>query len=125
MAPSLDVSDAFDQSFIDDVVQVTRIAVAVDPLTGRAIKTPTVIPSVPCVVTSVDGDSLLRLPEATRSEGAMMFHALGFVFSEGSPTTDADEILWQGKTYVVKVVNDYSRYGAGYTSAIGALQDLR
>lgn len=36
----------------------------------------------------------------------------------------ADHVLWRGKRYAVRLVNDWSQYGAGFHHAICDLRDL-
>lgn len=121
--PLLDVSDILsDPDFADSAI-VTRTAVANDTATGRTIRVPTDIP-ISVVYTSDKGQSLRRNPEAAISEGSVMFHST-FRFTDGGDGLDADIVTFLGRQWTVVSVDDYSRYGAGFTVATCRLLDLR
>lgn len=121
--PLLDVSDILaDPDFADSAV-VTRTTVTVDPQTGRAAGSETDTP-ISVVVTSDKGRNLQRNPEAAVSTGSILMHSV-FRFTEGGDGLDADIVTWNGRRYTVVTVDDYSRYGAGFTCATCRLLDLR
>jgi len=121
--PALDVSDILsDPDFADSAV-VTRAAVTVDPDTGRTVEVPIETP-ISAVVTSDRGRNLQRNPEAAASEGSIIVHST-FTFTEGGNGVDADIVRWNGRDWTVVTVDDYSRYGAGFTVATCRLLDLR
>lgn len=121
--PLLDVSEILDDPLFADAATVTRTSVAVDPVTGRTVETPVQIP-IGCVVTSDMGRNLQRNPEAALSTGSILIHST-FTFTEGGNGVDADIIEWNGRKWTVVTVDDYSRYGAGFTCAMCRLLDLR
>lgn len=121
--PILDVSDVLSDPLFADTATVYRNAVTVDPSTARTISTPTSVPIL-CVVTSDKGRNLQRNPEAALSEGSIIVHST-FFFTEGGNGVDADELDWNGRRWVVVTVDDYSRYGSGFTCAMCRLLDLR
>lgn len=121
--PLLDVSDILsDPDFADSVV-VTRSTVTTDPLTGRTTTVQTETP-ISAVVTSDMGRNLQRNPEASISTGSILMHSV-FRFTEGGDGLDADTVTWNGRRYTVVTVDDYSRYGAGFTCATCRLLDPR
>lgn len=121
--PTLDVSEILDDPEFADTATVYRNAVAVDPVTGRTTVT-TTSTAILCVVTSDKGRNLQRNPQAALSEGSIIVHST-FTFTEGGNGVDADELDWNGRKWTVVVVDDYSRYGAGFTCAMCRLLDLR
>ncbi|MCX2699253.1 hypothetical protein [Ochrobactrum chromiisoli] len=111
--PLLDVSDILSDPDFADEITITRTIVRVER--GRTKKDQTEIPTVG-VVTSDQGDILDRLPDMRRVAGTILVHTTEtLVASDGE--RDADIIEWAGKQYTVVDVNDYSRYGAGFTCA--------
>lgn len=121
--PLLDVSDVlFDPDFADTAT-ITRTVVTVDPATGRTIEATTTTP-ISVVVTSDKGRNLQRNPEAAISEGSIIIHST-FTLTEGGNGVDADIIDWNGRKWTVVTVDDYSRYGAGFTCAMCRLLELR
>lgn len=121
--PLLDVSDVLSDPLFADTATVTRTVVTVNPDTGRAIEAPTTTP-ISVVVTSDKGRNLQRNPEAALSEGSIIVHTT-FSLTEGGNGVDADIIDWNGRKWTVVTVDDYSRYGAGFTCAMCRLLDLR
>lgn len=121
--PTLDVSEILDDPEFADTATVYRNAVTVDPVTGRTTVT-TTSTAILCVVTSDKGRNLQRNPRAALSEGSIIVHST-FTFTEGGNGVDADELDWNGRKWTVVVVDDYSRYGAGFTCATCRLLDLR
>lgn len=118
--PTLDVNDAFDGSFLDDVTvirhssQVNDRGRRVDNTTGFSIK---------AVVTASSPDDLQRLPEVEYMNKAITVAAPSDQFSDKAPLqgpsdfTAADELLWHGSSYVVMSIQDYSGYGRGFIQA--------
>ncbi|CAD5276683.1 conserved hypothetical protein [Bosea sp. 62] len=121
--PLLDVSDVLSDPLFADAANVTRSVVDVDPQTGRSVKTETTT-AISVVVTSDKGRNLQRNPEAALSTGSIIMHSV-FRFTEGGAGLDADVVTWNGRRYTVVTVDDYSRYGAGFTCATCRLLDLR
>lgn len=121
--PDLDVSDVLsDPDFADSAI-VIRTAVSEDPATGRTVEAPTETPIL-VVVTSDKGQSLRRTPDAAISDGSIVVHST-FRFTEGGNGVDADILRWNGSDWTVVTVDDYSRYGAGFTVATCRLLQLR
>lgn len=121
--PSLDVSRVLASPRFADAATVTRTTVTVDPATGRTVKA-TADQIISVVVTSDKGQNLRRTPDAASSTGSILMHST-FCFTEGGDGLDADIVTWQAKRWTVVAVDDYSRYGAGFTAATCRLLDLR
>lgn len=122
--PELDVSDVLSDPMFADSAVLIHTAVTVDGV-GRTVKTP-VDTAISVVVTSDKGRNLRRNPDAAASEGSIIVHST-VTFTEGDSATgvDADIVRWNGKDWTVVTVDDYSRYGAGFTVATCRLLDLR
>lgn len=121
--PGLDVSRVLRNPLFADSATVIRTAVTVDALTGRTIEAPSETP-ISVVVTSDKGRNLQRNPEAALSTGSIIVHST-FRFTEGGDGVDADIVRWNGNDWTVVTVDDYSRYGAGFTVATCRLLKLR
>lgn len=121
--PGLDVSRVLSNPLFADTATVTRTAVSVDPATGRTVSAPSTTP-ISVVVTSDKGRNLQRNPDAALSEGSIIVHST-YAFTEGGNGVDADVLDWNGRKWTVVTVDDYSRYGAGFTCAMCRLLDLR
>lgn len=115
--PLHDVSDAFDESFWDDIV-VTRFTETIDQH-GRVVRTPTVI-TTQGVVTASSPDDLNRLPDEQYMNKSITiyspFRFIGPVI--GNPQTHPDEITWHGSRFVVRALDDYSGYGRGFMMVV-------
>lgn len=118
--PTLDVNDAFDPSFIDDVTVVRRIPIVNDK--GRRVDSSTAF-SIRAVVVAASPDDLQRLPDAEYMNKAISVCATADQYSDRavmqgpSDNTAADELLWHGSSYLVMTVQDYSAYGRGFVQA--------
>jgi hypothetical protein len=112
--PLLDVSDVIlDIDFLD-VMTYTRNVQTVNA-GGMAINTQTTN-TLYGVVTSDKGDVLTRYAEGEAVNGTILIHTLTKLRNDGAGY-DADVITWNGASYTVKTVNDYSRYGRGFICA--------
>jgi len=117
--PTLDVNDAFDPSFWDNIVVIRRI-VTIDQH-GRARVTEKPI-SARAVVIAASPNDLQRLPEAEWMNKAIQittpFRLQGPSIDEVGTVTHPDHILWHGSIYVIRIFDDYAGYGRGFTHAI-------
>lgn len=75
------------------------------------------------VITQGGGDILDRTGDAEKIRGSITIHTM-FGLTAGDGTTGADEIVWNGRRYIVDNVSDWSTYGAGFTSASCTLKPL-
>ena len=111
----LDVSDVLlDPDFMDTGLICNRMAQTIDD-DGFATNAATAHP-FSAVVTSDKGDVLHRNADGSRIVGSITIHTI-FRLSDGSAGQDADELVWQGRTYTVVNVNDYSHFGRGFVCA--------
>lgn len=118
----LDVSDVLlDPDFMDTGIICNRTAVIVGN-NGRSQETITTT-TFAGVVTTNSGLNMDRRPDGTLIKGAINIHTK-FALSSGNTETKADEIVWQGKTYIVSQVLDNLHYGQGFVKAICELKPL-
>ncbi|MCM2483378.1 hypothetical protein ACVCIC_04815 [Burkholderia glumae] len=120
----LDVTDVLlDPDFMDAGLICNRMTQTVD-VHGRATNTVTPI-TFSAVVTSDSGDLLHRNADGGRIVGSITLHT-PFRLRDGGPdqTADTDEIVWEGATYTVVNVNDYSHFGRGFVCATCDLKPL-
>lgn len=112
--PLLDVSEILlDPDFVDSLV-CARQTQTVDNngiATDSAVSTPFY-----GVVTNDTGDLLMRLAEGSRVKGSITVHSR-FLLQAGSDGQDADIVTWNGRSYTVTNVGDWSRFGIGFTAA--------
>lgn len=118
----LDVSDILlDPDFMDRGLICNRMTQSVDDR-GRAHNAVTGTPFA-AVVTSNSGDVLARGADGSRITGSITLHTR-FRLRDGGDGADADEVVWQGRTYTVSAVNDYSHFGRGFVAATCDLKPL-
>jgi hypothetical protein len=120
MCPSLDVNDAYDPSFWDNIIVVRR-TVTVDQ-NGRGVVTEKPI-STRAVVTAAGPNELQRIPEEEYFNKAIdvysPFRFQGTSTDElGNVVTHPDHILWHGSVFVVRTLDDYSGYGRGFIHVV-------
>jgi hypothetical protein len=117
--PSLDVNDAFDVSFFDQIT-VMRRTIVVDQY-GRAQVTQTSIAAL-AVVEAASPNDLRRLPEAEMQEKTIALttpeRLQGASIDSLGNQMHPDRILWHGGTFTVRLLDDYSGYGRGFVHAI-------
>lgn len=118
----LDVTDVLlDPDFMDTGLVCNRMTQTVDDH-GRATNAVTST-GFAAVVTSDKGDVLHRNADGSRIIGSITLYT-SFRLSDGSAGQDADEIVWQGRTYTVANVNDYRHFGRGFVCATCDLKPL-
>ena len=112
--PLLDVSEILlDPDFVDSLVCARQTQTVDDD--GIATDTPTTTPFFG-VVTNNTGDLLMRLAEGSHINGSITVHSR-FLLQAGSDGQDADIVTWNGRSYTVTNVGDWSRFGIGFTAA--------
>lgn len=117
MAAIHDVSDAFDPTFLDQIL-VNRIDEQVD-VHGRVIRTITQYATT-AVVLATTPDDLQRLPEEEYTNKSISLYSPFRFQSVADPGSrqQPDEVLWHGSAYVVRLLDDYAGYGRGFTHAV-------
>ena len=119
---NLDVSDVLiDPDFMSRGLTCSRTAVVVGD-NGRSQKTVT-SHTFSGVVTTNNGFNMDRRDDGTLIKGAINIHTQ-FVLSAGDAKSQADEIQWRGKTYIVSQVLENLHYGKGSIKAICELKPL-
>lgn len=118
----LDVSDVLlDPDFMDTDIVCNRTAVIAGG-NGRSQESITST-TFAGVVTTNSGLNMDRRPDGTLIKGAINIHTK-FALTQGDTNNKADEIVWQGKTYIVSQVLDNLHYGRGFVKAICELKPL-
>lgn len=111
--PSLNVSRVLlSREFVDKTLVCIRNTQTVGN-DGIAVNTPTST-NFYGVVTSDRGDVLVRMAEGSHVTGTIYVHSK-FPLTAGQAGIDADIVQWNGRKFTVTDVNDYSRYGQGFT----------
>lgn len=119
--PLLDVSDVLLDPDFADTITVYRQAVTVGS-DGRSVRVQTAF-NTGAVITPDKFSTLQR-----QAEGANVSETITvttqFRLTSLTDGYDADEILWNGKRYVVIAVGDCTRYGAGFVEASASLKGM-
>lgn len=119
--PLLDVSDVLlDPDFVDTIT-VYRQAVTVGS-DGRSVRVQTAF-NTGAVVTPDKFSTLQRQAEGSNVSETITV-TTQFSLTSLTDGYDADEILWNGKRYVVIAVGDCTRYGAGFVEASASLKGM-
>ena len=112
--PLLDVSDAFDPSFYDEMtVKRTTETVNVRGRTSDVVTSTTFLG----VVTAVSPTDLQVLPETERMNKAIQIYTQ-YRLRGGGPDHDPDIINWHGTDFRVVQLEDFSGYGVGFVVVI-------
>lgn len=120
--PGLDVSEALTDPFFMDTFTVNRCAETISSK-GRSVITRTPILDVGGVVCVAHGNDLERLPESQRM-GRNLSIVTKFPLIGPAPGKQPDEIIWRGGTYLIKSLDPYPQYGAGFVQAIAGSTDV-
>lgn len=112
--PTLDLSDAFDPSFLDDLI-VERSTESVD-IHGRTHASTTLV-TIEGVVTATSPDDLVRVPEAEYMNKTITIYTQ-YRLRGPSEGIDSDVIQWHGSRFIVRAVDDFSGYGEGFVQAV-------
>jgi hypothetical protein len=124
MPPSLDVNDALDPSFLDEIT-VNRIVESIDQH-GRVVRIATQMTPLAVVVPTAPND-LQRLGDEQYMNKSItlysQFRLQGPVDDSALGRTHPDEVLWHGSNFVVRQVEDYSGFGRGFIVAIATSID--
>jgi len=117
--PSLDVNDAFDVSFWDQIVVIRRVAFVNNM--GR-VTTQDKAMSALAVVTAASPVDLQRVPEWGMMHKTISlytpFRLQGHAVDEAGNVTHPDEVLWRNSLFIVNFLEDYSGYGRGFVHAV-------
>lgn len=117
----IDVSDVIlDPMVADQVVTVVRRQQAVNAQ-GEDVVAETLVPGVVAAVYPTGDESLVR-EEAFSAQNQTI--AVCTIFRLRGQTRDAagaswlpDLVIWDGNPYIVRSVNDFTRFGAGFVEA--------
>ncbi|HEY0724176.1 MAG TPA: hypothetical protein VGD41_09365 [Pyrinomonadaceae bacterium] len=117
--PTLDVSDAFDPSFWDEIKVRRRQQIISE--TGR-VSTINSTFSMQAVVTPASPADLQRLTDYQHMGKAISIYSItprlqGPAVVNGGET-QPDQIEWHGSVYLVRLVEDWAGFGAGYVHTI-------
>jgi len=119
--PLLDVSDVLSDPDFATVFDVVRTTTAVSG--GRTVLQSQTTANVIGVVQPASTRELERLPEAERTRGAITIYTT-FALNAGSAGFTADTVNWNGSSYTVMSVDDWSQFGAGYVKALAQKQSI-
>lgn len=120
--PFLDVTDIlFDPDFCEIALTCTRSVQTIGENGLATVAQTSIIFSG--VITSFSGFNLLRFDAGERISAGIYIYTK-FLLKPGTPTNTADIVAWNGNTYTVVHVDDYSRYGRGVMEATAELLPL-
>lgn len=119
--PQLDVTDAIlDVDFLDEFTY-SRNLQSTDSNGINSVSSTTQLAYG--VITSVDGDVIIRGDGSEYVKGSILIHTLVRLRND-TQTHDADIVSWDGADYTVKSVNSYSRYGTGFVCCLCEIINL-
>jgi hypothetical protein len=122
----LDISDVLLDPSFTDTFQVQRRLETVD-INGRST-TRTSTSNTFGVVTAASPNDLSRLPDADVYHRVLsvvtQFKLRGETADGSGSNWKPDLIVWRGNSYIVKEVDLYPQFGAGFVQAICASEDL-
>lgn len=116
MKPTLDMSDVLVAPEFQDEITVKRRK-QVTGENGRVQPETEVFTHVGAVVCSASANDLERLDDNQRM-GRNLSVISKFRLQGPSPGLMPDIVVWQGDSYVVKLVDPYQRYGSGFIQTI-------
>lgn len=120
--PLLDVTSVlYDPMFMDVDGTYTRQTQTIGAH-GRAVNTP-VTTMLPAVYTNKDGFLLQRGADSEHVEAVITVHT-PVRLTTGSSGIPADIVTWDGASYTVTSIGNYSKYGAGFVEATCELIEL-
>lgn len=119
--PLLDVSEVLDDPYFQDTLTLTTATIVVGD-NGRSVETPVITPIVG-VVQSDKGRNRILIAEGVNVVGSIEVHTRVRLTSGGTGR-EADQLTWNGRDYIVRHIDDYSRYGDGYICAYADLLPL-
>ena len=117
---SLDVSEALDcLDFQDAFSIIHRRSIVNDSGENELTETQPLLASG--IIQAAGGKDLERVPEAFRSHEAIRIYYKGDLSSDEKGDY-SDVVLWDGKSWQVKIVDDWSNWGEGYVKAICVME---
>jgi hypothetical protein len=112
--PTLDVSEAFDPSFMDCFTVVRRTEIIGQY--GRPTTSEKRFEAIGVVVPSSPND-LERLPEIQYMNKAITIYTQCRLQGP-SAGYQPDEVVWHGSQFMVRALDDYSGYGRGFIMVV-------
>lgn len=125
MRPWLDVSSVILSGDFADAVSIIRREETVSDL-GVSSTVKTEFARVIGVVTQAGPNDLARLPEYGNAAGVICFitkFRLRGPAKDGLLRFQPDIVFWNGNHYVVRTLDPYTRYGAGFMESICEMTD--
>lgn len=113
--PLLDVTEVIvDPDFMDTMTYTRNTQVPIG--NGRYENQQVTLPAAG-VITMDRGSIINRIEAGSYVDGSILIHTLTRLRVKGAEF-DSDSVTWNGTTYTVKSIGDYSRYGAGFIWAV-------
>ena len=118
--PTIDMSDALNEASFQDTFTVIQRQQTVGS-NGIGALVPTNFPNVSGAIYPSDQNDLERLPDYSLQMKAFtvftQFALRGESEAEGEEF-EPDILIWNGDSFLVRTIEDYSNYGAGFVKAI-------
>lgn len=118
---NVDVTELLTDPDFVNTFTVVRTNTGVDQH-GRVVRTTTQIDAVGSVQPA-SGQALQLLPDLTMARGAIEIWTK-FDFNVVTTPAEADQVIWQGRTYVAVQVDDYLNYGQGFSHAVLTMKNV-
>lgn len=124
--PDIDVSDLLNDPFAAELLTILRQKETVTQKGRESNTYETITPQPVGVVqpkdTVIGGNEVTREDDKIYRGAALIIHTQ-FRLRGPAPGYQPDVIVWQGDRYVITLVNNFSRYGAGFIYAEAASQE--
>lgn len=113
MSPQIQVDDVIADLDFQDVVSIIRGVQSVDDHGIVSFKE-TTFKCVSAIVQNNGAEKLIRLDDGSRISDSINVWCKYPLHAASPGGIPADKIIWNSQTYVVKLSEDWSRYGAGF-----------
>ena len=115
--PGLDVSEVLTDPLFVEALTIKRQTQAVGS-NGRALETPITITPRPYGVVTSEADDRVVVGEDAILRPNMLRVTTKFRLQGPSPGRDADIITWNGDDYIVIDIDNFSKWGQGFMTAL-------
>lgn len=125
--PDIDVTDVLlDSEVAGEEFTYTRRPETVTPA-GRGVRATQVYPAFGSIQ-PVEDNSMMRTEDFDAAANTIQIVTItrlrGASQDQGGNQFAPDIVTWKGNEYVVKTVEDFSQYGAGYILAVATSEDF-
>ena len=118
----VDVTEILTDADLCDVFTVQQTAILVDAH-GRT-QTTSALSTLYGSVQPASEQTYNLFPDLTHAAGSIEVYSMSILWA-GSPTKEADKIIFNGQTYLVQGVQAFNNFGGGFFVALCSLYDIQ